>query len=220
MATVTKENYLKALYFLHQKKKEISISELGEAMQVSKPTVNNMVKKLEEKGWVQYEKYRPLKLTAKGENKAALIVRKHRLSEMFLAQMMGFGWEEVHDIAEELEHIKSDHFFDRMDELMGFPTQDPHGSPIPDKEGILRRPAYKALALLKEGQSGELKALKDSSKDFLVFLNKKDIRLGSIMKVVQVESFDGSMTILVEGQKEGTITLSESVTQRLLVIES
>ena len=140
MPTKTKENYLKAIYFLDLKKNNISITDISLKMNVSKPTTNNMVKKMEEKGWVIYEKYKPIKLTSKGKKLGALIVRKHRLTEMFLSQVMSFGWEEVHDIAEEIEHIHSEIFFDRMDELLGFPTTDPHGSPIPDKKGKFNKP--------------------------------------------------------------------------------
>ena len=102
-------------------------------MGVSKPTANNMIKKLTAIGWVVYEKYKPILLTEKGKKEASLIVRKHRLSEIFLSKIMGFGWEEVHDIAEDMEHLKSEKLFDRMNELLGFPKVDPHGSPIPNK---------------------------------------------------------------------------------------
>jgi len=130
MASKTKENYIKALFYLHQRSEDISLSHLGEVLEVSKPTANDMVKKLKVEGIVHSEKYKPIKITEQGKKAAAKIIRKHRLSEIFLLQIMNFGWEEVHDIAEELEHIKIDKFFDRMDELLGFPTTDPHGSPI------------------------------------------------------------------------------------------
>ena len=142
MPTQIKENYLKAIFFLSQKNVEVSITELSNQINVSKPTANNMVNKMEKKGWVIYKKYKPLQLTSKGEKIGALIVRKHRLAEMFLSEVMGFGWEEVHDIAEEMEHLNSDILFDRMDEILGFPTQDPHGSPIPDKNGTISKSNY------------------------------------------------------------------------------
>jgi len=135
MPTQTKENYLKALFYLHQKDPLISLTDLSKDLGVSMPTVNDMVKKLQAKGWVVYTKYKPLQFTEAGTRQAAMIIRKHRLAEMFLSQVMGFGWEEVHDMAEEMEHLKLEQFFDRMDELLGFPTVDPHGSPIPNKEG-------------------------------------------------------------------------------------
>jgi DtxR family Mn-dependent transcriptional regulator len=135
MASQTEENYLKALFSLADEKGEISVSELSRILEVSMPTANSMVKNLHEQGLVHYEKYKPLSLTLKGKKEAALIIRKHRLTEMYLVEKMGFGWEKVHEIAEQIEHIKSTAFFDRMDELLGHPTIDPHGSPIPDKHG-------------------------------------------------------------------------------------
>lgn len=215
MPTQTKENYLKSLFYLHAKNHEISITDLGEDLNVSKPTVNDMVKKLAKDGWVIYKKYKPLQLTEKGKKISALVVRKHRLSEMFLSKIMGFGWEEVHEMAEELEHIKSEEFFDRMDQLLGFPSIDPHGSPIPDKSGNFSRPNYQLLSQIKSGQSVVLKALRDSSTEFLLFLNKKEISLGTKIDVEQIEEFDKSMVISYNNQKN--IMLSHSVCRRLLV---
>ena len=215
MSTQTKENYLKALYHLHQKNDEISLTELGRNLSVSKPSVNDMVKKLHDEGLVIYEKYKPIKLTEQGIVNAAIVIRKHRLSEMFLSQIMGFGWEEVHDIAEELEHIKAVHFFDRMDELLGFPSTDPHGSPIPKKDGEVMKINYKTLAECKAGSSVILRALLDSSTEFLLFLNKKEIQLGAKMQIHQVEPFDMSMTISY-GRFSSQI-FSNTVSQRLLV---
>ena len=217
MPTQAKENYLKALYHLHLKSTEISLSELGKNLELSKPTVNDMVKKLHDKGWVIYKKYKPLKLTNEGRINAALVIRKHRLSEMFLSQIMGFGWEEVHDIAEELEHLKTENFFDRMDELLGFPNVDPHGSPIPNKSGEIVKNNYKTLAEYSEGTTVVLKALKDSSTDFLLFLNKKGIRLGTEILINQIEQFDNSMTISY-GNFVSQV-FSNSVIKRLLVEE-
>jgi DtxR family Mn-dependent transcriptional regulator len=213
--TITKENYLKALYYLHQKDSDISLTELGKEMEVSKPTVNDMVKKLQSNGWIKYEKYKPLRLTEKGKKMAALIVRKHRLAEMFLAQIMGFGWEEVHDMAEELEHIKSEKFFDRMDELMGFPSVDPHGSPIPDKDGNLKNVNYKLLSQMPEGSKVKLRALRESSTDFLLFLNKKGLQLGMEITIHNLEAFDKSMTVSFSDKSETVV--SEAVAKRLLV---
>lgn len=217
MPTQTIENYLKALYYLHQKNTDIALSDLGTEVQVSKPTANGMVKRLEAKGWVHYEKYKPLQLTAKGLKLASIIVRKHRLSEMFLSQIMHFGWEEVHDIAEELEHVGSQLFFDRMDELLGFPSTDPHGSPIPDKDGNLIMRDYKRLSQIEEGKTVVLKALKSSSIDFLLFLNKKSLPLGTNITINQKEDFDKSMT--VSYNEEEKVVLSDSVCSRLLVEE-
>ncbi len=217
MPTQTIENYLKALYYLHQKSQHISLSDLGTEVQVSKPTANGMVKRLQAKGWVKYEKYKPLELTEKGLRLAAIIVRKHRLSEMFLTQIMHFGWEEVHEIAEELEHVGSQIFFDRMDELLGFPVTDPHGSPIPDKHGNYVKPNYKALSKVSPGKQVRLRALKNSSTDFLLFLNKKSLPLGTDITINQIEPFDKSVTVSYSGNKN--IVLSDAVCNCLLVEE-
>lgn len=215
MQTQANENYLKAIYFLSQENIDVSITELSKKMEVSKPTVNNMVKKMQEKGWLYYEKYKPIKLTVKGKRLGALIVRRHRLTEMFLSQIMGFGWEEVHDIAEEIEHISSILFFDRMDEILGFPTLDPHGSPIPDKKGKVVEVNYLNLANIREGQKVKLCGLQNSSKDLLLYLNKKKIKLGSVLSVLHIEKFDNSFEVLLENNS--TIFLTFDVCMSLLV---
>ena len=214
MASQTKENYLKALYFLDQDQPEIGVSDLGKAMDVSSPTVNSMVKQLEKKGWVQYEKYKPLRLTAKGKKEAALIIRKHRITEMFLVEQMNFGWEEVHDIAEEMEHIQTEELFDRMDEILGYPKFDPHGSPIPDKEGKVVDHNYIPLDQGKEGDQVTLKALRYSPKELLEYLNQKKIELGTQMIILRIEPFDHSLLISYDGKEE---SLSQKVCEQLLV---
>jgi len=217
MVSKTKENYIKALFYLHQKSEDISLSHLGEELQVSKPTANDMIKKLQSEGMVISEKYKPIRITEKGKKEAAKIIRKHRLSEIFLLQIMNFGWEEVHEIAEELEHIKIDKFFDRMDELLGFPTTDPHGSPIPDKNGNFSKPNYKRLSQLATGSKAEIKALRESSNEFLLFLNKKSIQLHTKITIQHIESFDDSFTISYDDHKH--VVLSKAICDRLLVEE-
>jgi DtxR family Mn-dependent transcriptional regulator len=215
MPTVTKENYLKAIISLSRNQQKVSITALADKMQVSKPTANDMVKKMKLKNWLVYEKYKPLQLTPEGEKVAALIVRKHRLAEMFLAEVMGFGWEEVHEIAEDIEHLRSQKFFDRMDEILGFPTVDPHGSPIPDKEGKIPNLNYLNLTALKKGEKGILRGLTKSNKDLLVYLNKKKIKLGTELIIHDIESFDKSFEVLLEDNRK--ITLTFDACQRLLV---
>jgi len=217
MPTQTKENYLKAIYFLEQKNKKVSITDLGKEMGVSKPTVNNMIKKLTNHGWINYEKYKPIQLTEKGDLEAALIIRKHRLTEMFLVQLMGFGWEEVHLIAEEMEHLKTENLFDRMDELLGYPTTDPHGSPIPDKKGEYNRKSYKTLSSISTGQKAIFKAVGDSSILLLNYLNEKSITLGTKFTILKIEKFD--QTLIVNYGKHKNVSLSNEVCKRLLVEE-
>lgn len=215
MPTQTKENYLKAIYFLEEHSGSASLTALSKAMAVSTPTVNNMVKKLNDIGWVNYKKYKPLKLTNKGRKEAALIVRKHRLTEMFLVQVMGFGWEEVHVMAEEIEHINNDDFFDRMDEILAYPTVDPHGSPIPDKNGVSKKKNYKQLAEMQPGDRVRLCAVSDSSIELLHLLNDKNIKLGIEIDLIKLEQFDKTMTIKFNDKKE--LSLSYEVCRRLLV---
>ena len=217
MATITIENYLKALYNLNQDSSAISLTDLSKEMNVSAPTVNNMIKKLQDKGWVAYQKYKPIKLTKEGAIQAAAIIRKHRLTEMFLVKIMGFGWEEVHDIAEQIEHIKSDDFFDRMDELLGFPKIDPHGSPIPDKNGKIIEQHYKTLAQIEPNIKVTIVALKNSSFELLDYLNNKKIKLGDTLQIISIEPFDKSCSILLE--ETVRMTMTQQVCSCLLVVE-
>ena len=216
MATNVKENYLKAIFYLDREDPNISLSELSKELGVSIPTVNSMVKRLQEEKWVVYQKYKPLKLTAKGRKTAALIIRKHRLTEMFLEKFMGFGWEEVHDIAEEIEHVGVDKLFDRMDELLGFPSMDPHGSPIPDKEGIIKPRNFLLLSEIEAGKAVRICALKDSSQEFLLYLNRQQIKLGTVIDVLRIEEFDKSIQVQLKDQSN-PIILSSDVSSRLLV---
>lgn len=215
MASPTEENYLKALFALADDDGEIAISDLSNTLQVSTPSANSMVKNLYEKGLVKYEKYKPLSLSDKGKKEAGLVIRKHRLTEMYLVEKMGFGWEMVHEIAEQVEHIKSPAFFDRMDELLGHPTVDPHGSPIPDKNGKISPKPYQSLSNCKPGDSVKLTALTNSSEEFLKYLNSKKLSLGLTLKVESVESFDGSMK--VRYRRSQSEILSAMVCEKLLV---
>jgi DtxR family Mn-dependent transcriptional regulator len=215
MATHIKENYLKAIYYLDRKDKNISMSDLSKDMKVSIPTVNSMVKRLQEEKWVIYEKYKPLRITKKGKKQAALIIRKHRLTEMYLVQLMGFGWDEVHDIAEEIEHIKIDAFFDRMDTLLGFPSVDPHGSPIPDIHGNVVQKSYLELSEVLPGGNYRVCALKDSSKEFLQYLNRQEIKLGTTLEIARIEPFDKSIKVIYGNSS--SLVLSADVCCRLMV---
>lgn len=214
MATHTVENYLKAMFALADESGNISSVELSHTLGVSKPTTNSMVKKLHEQGLVKYERYQPLRLTAAGRKAAALIIRKHRLTEMFLVEKMGFGWEEVHGIAEQVEHVKSAAFFDRMDELMGHPHLDPHGSPIPDREGKVQHLNYERLSKRSVGERVTLMALAESSTELLEFLTRRGLSLGVELEIVSKEDFDGSMTIQVGAEMQ---VLTATVSDCLLV---
>ena len=215
MASQTAENYLKTLFNLANEKGEINLSEISTTLNVSTPTANSMVKNLANQGLVNYERYKPVSLTVKGKKAAALVIRKHRLTEMFLVEKMGFGWEVVHEIAEQIEHINSPVLFDRMEELLGHPTVDPHGSPIPDRNGKIIPQSNRKLSDCKPGDVVKLVALTNSSEDFLLFLNGRKISLGVILNIESVEKFDG--TITVSYLKTFKEMLSAIVCERLLV---
>lgn len=215
MPTAIKEDYLKAMYYLNKQNRQINLTDLSKQLGVSKPTANNMVKKLGEIGWVNYQKYKPVELTNKGQKTAALIIRKHRLTEMFLHKIMGFGWEEVHEIAEQIEHIHSDKFFERMNEMLDYPTADPHGSPIPNKEGEVSKQTYTKLVEIPVGTTVQLCALAESSAELLEYLNHLQIKLGTKIQVHKIEAFDQSMLISYDASKP--ILISQKVAKSLLV---
>ncbi len=214
MNTYAEENYLKALFNLSIDKGEVTVQELSKELQIKMPSVNSMIKKLADKNLVFYESYKPLKLTITGKKEAGLIIRKHRLTEMYLVEKMGFGWEQVHEIAEQVEHLQSPLFFDKMDEVLGYPSVDPHGSPIPNKDGEIQWLQYKKLSDVTVGEKVKLAAVTNSSEKFLKFLNSRELHLGLIVKIISVEDFDGS--IIVNYSKRKNETLSKTVTEKLL----
>lgn len=214
MITLTEENYLKAIFHLTEKNETVYVNELSKFLNIKMPSVNSMMKKFAEKNWVIYESYKPLKITEEGKKQAALVVRKHRLTEMFLVKQMGFGWEQVHEIAEQIEHIKSEMFFDKIDELLDYPKTDPHGSPIPDKNGNIIQLNWHKLSECKAGQTVVLKALSESSAEFLNFLNQKKLPLNTAITIRNIEAFDKSMEVEYNQQ---TTTFSAVVCEKLLV---
>jgi DtxR family Mn-dependent transcriptional regulator len=215
MNSHTEENYLKELFNLQNSKGEVSVNELSKRLAISMPTVNSMMKKLAEKKLVHYESYKPLRLTEKGKKEAGLIIRKHRLTEMFLVQQMGFGWEEVHAVAEQIEHIHAPLFFEKMDSLLGYPKVDPHGAPIPDKNGKIQWLQYERLSDCVAGERVRLVAVTHSGDDFLRFLNSRGLHLGLEFLLKSVEAYDGS--IMISYGKKGAETLSRMVSEKLLV---
>jgi DtxR family transcriptional regulator, Mn-dependent transcriptional regulator len=215
MNSFTEENYLKALFNLATGTGEVNVNELSKWLEIKMPTVTSMMKKLAEKKFVHYESYKPLRLTEKGIKEAGLVIRKHRLTEMYLAEKMKVGWEDVHDIAEQIEHIQSPVFFEKMDELLGYPKIDPHGSPIPDRNGKMVWKAYNKLSDCKVGETVKLSAVINTSSEFLKFLNSREMSLGLKIKIKAVEAFDKSMVISY-GRKKSE-SLSHVVCERLLV---
>ena len=214
MKSLNEENYLKAIFHLIDKDDTFTVNELSKMLNIKMPSVNSMMKKFSQRNWVIYESYKPIKIAALGKKEAAHVVRKHRLTEMFLVEKMGFGWEVVHEIAEQLEHIHSEIFFDKMDELLNYPKVDPHGEPIPDKQGNIIQQNLTKLSECKAGNSAILSAVIDSSDEFLTYLNHRSLSLNSELKILEVEKFDQSMKIEFDGK---TKTLSKMVCDKILV---
>lgn len=212
--TFTEENYLKALFHLCDQDKKVGVNDLSKYLDLKMPSVNNMMKKFHEKQWVIHERYKPIIVTEKGMKQAALVVRKHRLTEMFLVEKMNFGWENVHEIAEQLEHVQSPIFFDKMDELLNFPKYDPHGEAIPDTDGNVISRDLEKLCYCKAGEKVIFKAVTFSDDDFLEYLNSKKVQLGCIIKLLKVENFDQNIIVEIEGR---TLTFSSKVTDKILV---
>jgi len=214
MYSLTEENYLKALFSLSAETGEVYVNDLSKRLNIKMPTVTGMMKKLADKKLVRYKSYQPLHLTEKGKKTAGIIIRKHRLTEMFLVHIMGFGWEQVHEIAEQIEHIQSPEFFEKMDEMLGYPKIDPHGSPIPDKNGRMEWRHYTKLSDGKPGETLKLAAVLGSSSEFLKFLNSRNLKLGLKLKIKSIEPFDRSMVVSY-GNNHSEM-LSHTVCERLL----
>ena len=214
MNSLTEENYLKAIFHLLDSENQVTVNELSKFLQIKMPSVKSMMKKFADKNWVIYETYKPIKVTELGRKEAAIVVRKHRLTEMFLVEKMGFGWENVHEIAEQLEHVHSEDFFDKMDEILNFPKVDPHGEPIPDKDGIIITQNLKKLSECKVNDIVILTSVTISTDDFLNYLNQRNLALGVEILIKNIEKFDGSMQIEFSDRTE---VLSKMVCEKLLV---
>nr|WP_314896597.1 metal-dependent transcriptional regulator [uncultured Flavobacterium sp.] len=204
--TFSEENYLKTIFHLTiLSDSEISTNAIAEKMETKASSVTDMLKKLAEKDLVNYVKYQGVSLTDKGTLSAKMIVRKHRLWEVFLVDKLDFSWDEVHDIAEQLEHIKSEKLINKLDDFLGNPTEDPHGDPIPNAKGQIIKTEKQLLSELTVDQTGICVGVKDSSADFLKYLDKQGIALGSKIEIISKESFDLSLKIKVDS-KEMTIS--------------
>jgi len=213
--TFSEENYLKTIYHITSASGvEVSTNAIAEKMKTKASSVTDMLKKLAEKKLIVYKKYQGVLLTEKGKISAKMIIRKHRLWEVFLVNKLQFSWDEVHDIAEQLEHIKSEKLINKLDDFLGNPTEDPHGDPIPDAKGKINKVEKLVLAELNENQTGICIGVKDSSTQFLKYLNKNQITLGSKMVVLAKEEFDLSLKIHVE---EKVITVSNIIANNLYV---
>ncbi len=196
MVTLSEENYLKTIYHLGNEGNEaVSTNAIAEQMETKASSVTDMVKKLAEKDLADYKKYQGVSLTKLGRLTAASVVRKHRLWEVFLVEKLNFSWDEVHNVAEQLEHVKSEKLINELDSFLEFPTHDPHGDPIPDKNGSLVNNTSVSILDMEIGVQGTLTYVKDSSDIFLKYLNKNNLALGDKIKVIDIEPFDSSIKI-------------------------
>lgn len=218
MQTLSEENYLKAIYNLDkQGLKKITPTAISEALNNNPASVVDMLRKLVDKKLLHYEKSKGVKLTEKGRNIAILIVRKHRLWEVFLLEKLGYGWEEVHEMAEQLEHVQHAELADRLDKFLGFPEYDPHGDPIPKANGETAVTYKTVLAEIPEGSSCRVVAVKDTSPAFLQYLKKLDIGIGTKITMIEKISFDSS--VIIKLGKSNTTTVSRVFAENLVVHE-
>jgi DtxR family Mn-dependent transcriptional regulator len=212
----TEENYLKAIYKLQETNGEIvATSALAQVMGVHAPSVTDMLKRMSQKKLVTYQKSKGSKLTEKGKQVAVGIIRNHRLWEVFLVDKLGFRWDEVHDFAEQLEHIHSEVLVNKLDAYLGFPKADPHGDPIPDANGVLPKTKSVLLSSLKAGDQGTFTGVTDHTATFLNYLDKSGISLGNAIRVKAIEEYDRTYTLQLDEKKE--VVASFKVANSLLV---
>jgi DtxR family Mn-dependent transcriptional regulator len=215
MYSFAEENYLKTIYHLENETRGgVSTSAIAEKMNTKPSSVTDMVQKLAEKKAVSYEKYKGTFLTRSGKKTAAKIIRKHRLWEVFLVDKLEFQWDEVHEMAEQLEHIQSDRLISRLDRFLDHPDFDPHGDPIPDSEGNMKPSDHRLLSELGKGKMGVCVGVKHSNRDFLQYLDRKKIGLGETIKVLDKDDFDGSMRIQIGKDQQ---FLSKKITENVFI---
>jgi len=213
--TFSEENYLKTIYHLTTiSDTEISTNAIAEKIATKASSVTDMLKKLADKDLVNYKKYQGVSLTNKGKLTAKMIVRKHRLWEVFLVEKLNFSWDEVHDIAEQLEHIKSEKLINKLDDFLGNPTEDPHGDSIPNARGQIIAIEKQLLSEVSENKTGICVGVKDSSSEFLKYLDKQEIALGSRIEIIEKETFDSSLKIKVNSKE---LIISNKIAGNLFV---
>jgi DtxR family transcriptional regulator, Mn-dependent transcriptional regulator len=202
MLSLAEENYLKAIYHLSQDgSKAVLTNEIAEVMTTKAASVTDMIKRLSGKGFISYEKYHGVEISGPGKSEALMVIRKHRLWETFLVEKLGFTWDEVHDVAEQLEHIQSFILIEKLDAFLGNPSFDPHGHPIPDKNGKIKEVRQIPLSEVAIGKSAQVCSVRNSSPPFLQYLNKIGIQIGVTINILGKEEFDGSLEAAINGKK-------------------
>jgi len=216
MLTQSEENYLKCIYHLSSKSNgTVNTNAIADSLETKAASVTDMIQKLANKGLASYLKYKGVRLTSKGEKEALKVIRKHRLWEVFLVKELDYNWDKVHDIAEQLEHIKSTTLIDKLDKFLEYPKFDPHGDPIPDENGEIASNPTTTLNILKPGDRCTVICAKDTSSDLLLFLDKMNISLGTQLEVVDYLEFDGSYSVKVDNGSP--ITLSTKVAENIFI---
>jgi DtxR family Mn-dependent transcriptional regulator len=214
-ANHSEENYLKTLYTLENKQiKKVNNIALSKALELNPATVLEMVRKLSEKNLVEVLADKTIQLTEKGRKKALLIVRRHRIWEVFLVEKLNYEWNEVHDLAEQLEHIESDDLVKRLEEFLNFPSVDPHGDPIPDENGKVKKLKTQPLTSAPLKKKVTIAGVTNSSNEFLKYLDKVGLSIGNVLEVSEIEAFDKSITVI---HKKNPINLSNEVAKNLLI---
>jgi len=215
MITRSEENYLKTIFSVFmQTQSNVSTNEIANLLETSPASVTEMIKKLQEKNLVIYEKYNGVRLSNDGENKAISIIRKHRLWETFLVRKLDFSWSEVHDVAEQLEHIKSEKLIDKLDQLLNYPKFDPHGDPIPSKKGVFKFQERISISEMDINEVGIIMGVSLDNKDFLDYLTKLKISIGTKVKVIAQIKFDQSMKIKFDSKIEH---ISKEIAENILI---
>lgn len=216
MLSSTEENYLKTIFSLIEDNKgTASTNEIAEKIKTKAPTVTDMLKRLSTKKLIIYKPYQGVFFTDKGLSIALNLVRKHRIWETFLVNKLGFGWDEVHEVAEELEHVKSAKLINKLDAFLNFPKFDPHGDPIPDKDGRLEFHKDVTISNLGKNHFGLIVGLKDTSSDFLNYLVKSGLTIGQSVGVKDINEFDQSIDIIIGSSN--TLTVSDTVAQNIFI---
>ena len=215
MITRSEENYLKTIFSVFmQTQNNVSTNEIAKLLDTSPASVTEMVKKLQDKELVIYEKYNGVRLSKDGEAKAISIIRKHRLWETFLVKKLGFSWSEVHDVAEQLEHIKSEKLINKLDHLLNYPKVDPHGEPIPSKKGVFKFQERISIFEMDINEKGIIMGVSLDNKDFLDYLTKLKISIGTKIKVIEQIKFDQSMKIEFDSKIEH---ISKEIAENILI---
>lgn len=218
MLSFAEENYLKAIYHLaEQSDQNVSTNAIAEELNTKAASVTDMIKRLSGKGVLSYQKYRGVQVSETGKIAALRVIRKHRLWETFLVAKLKFNWDEVHEVAEQLEHIQSPLLIKRLDELLGHPKFDPHGDPIPDENGEFKEKEKRPLFELDIDEFGIVVTVQDDSTNFLQYLDKIGVYIGAKIKVTDKVEFDGSMEIQIDSKK--TIFISRQVSENIWVAD-